>query len=106
MQMFDPAKVDLVSLTPDGGTVRLYIVSESEWTGSDDQINSLQAKIHNYVGYAVDGPMAEAYPELRGLPWQIVIRCRAGSPDPRTDQVVGQLVGSVRQYGGDLIIEV
>src|SRR5580658_8087609 len=86
--LFDAQKVDLVGISPDGTTVCLYIVSESAWTGSDAQINSLQAKIQTYVGYALDGLMTRAYPETTGLPWRIVLRCRRGAPGSRTTQVL------------------
>jgi hypothetical protein len=104
MEIFDARTVDLVALSPDGTTVCLYIVSDSEWTGSDAQINSLQSKIHAYVGYVLDGQMAAAYPETHDPPWQIVLRCRQGAPDARTGQVLAQLVETVRRYGGDLVI--
>ena len=81
---FDPSKVDLVSLTPAGDRVRLYIVSDSPWTGSDAQLQSLQEKVHNYVGFALDGQLVQAYPETNGVPWEIVIDCQKGLPDPRS----------------------
>ena len=104
--IFDAAKVDLVALSPDGATVCLYIVSDSEWLGSDAQIDSLQAKIQTYVGYAVDGKLAATYPETTNLPWRIVIRCRQGAPDARTQLVLDQLVDPVHRYGGDLVVDV
>jgi len=81
--LFDVTKIDLVALSADSSTVCLYNVSDFAWTGSDAQIGSLQAKIQSYVGYALDGQMAAAYPETRDLPWRIVIRCRRGAPDAR-----------------------
>jgi hypothetical protein len=71
--LFEPAIVDVVSVTPDGSRARLYIVSASPWTGSDQQLDSLQQKIHNYVGFAVDGQLAASFPETVGLRWQIAI---------------------------------
>lgn len=99
---FDPAKIDLVSVVPAGDRVRLYIVSDFPWTGSDAQLQSLQEKIHNYVGFALDGQLVRTYPETKGLPWEIVIDCQRGSPDSRSSQVLDQLRDGVRRYGGDL----
>lgn len=100
--LFDSAGVDVVSLSADETIVELHIVSDAPWTGSDDQITSLQQKIHNYVAFAVDGQLAATYPDVAGLPWQIVIRCLSGAPDPRTADVLDRTREPVQQHGGDL----
>jgi hypothetical protein len=94
--MFEASKVDFVSLSDDGSTVSLYIVSDSPWSGSDAQLESLQNKIHNYVSFALDGPMTATYPETQGLRRQIVIDCQAGPPDEPTDAVLTQVGQAVR----------
>ena len=101
---FDPAKIDLVSLNASGDRVRLHIVADSPWTGSDEQLQSLQSKIHNYVGFALDGQLVRSYPETEGMPWEVVIDCQAGQPDPRTREVLNQLTEGVRRHGGDLVV--
>ena len=65
--VFDAGSVDIVSIPADGATVDLHIVQDQPWSGSDEQINSLQQKINNYAAYAIDGPLVEAYPEANGL---------------------------------------
>ena len=100
--LFDPSKVDIVAAAPDGTTAELYIVADAPWTGSDAQIRSMQDKIHAYVGFAVDGNMAQLYPELASMRWRIVIRCLSGPPDVRTTDVLARTVEPVRGYGGDL----
>jgi hypothetical protein len=102
--LFDPSKVDLVALSPDGSAALLYIVNDSPWTGSDAQIKSLQAKIDNYVGFALDGEMTKLYPEMAGLDWRIVIDAQVGPPDPRSAQVIEHVAEAIRRYGGDLTI--
>jgi hypothetical protein len=100
--MFDATKVDAVALTPDEDAVLLYIIERDGWTGSDDQLLSLQSKIQTYVGYAVDGQMNRGYPETAGLPWRIVIESQAGRPDSRSAETINRLADPVRSYGGDL----
>jgi len=102
--LFDPVVVDLVSLSADRTTVLLTIVSDEPWTGSDEQTDSLQMKIHNYVGYARDGGLAKTYPETVGLPWTIAIDCRVTAPDPRTAAVLDALVEPLARYGGQLVV--
>jgi hypothetical protein len=58
--VFDASKVDLVTLDPNSDVVSLYIVATEDWTGVDEQLVSLQQKIHNYVSYALDGQMSRA----------------------------------------------
>ncbi len=102
--LFDGATVDAVSIPADGSAVELHIVADAPWTGSDAQITSLQQKIHTYVGFAADGQLAAAHPEAAGLPWRIVVQCRAGKPDERTADVLGRTRQQVQQYDGDLIV--
>jgi uncharacterized iron-regulated membrane protein len=103
--IFDPETVDLVTLTPDGGSVNLYIVQAEKWSGSDEQLMSLQQKIHNHVSYALDGRMAAAYPETADLTWRIVIDSQKGPLDSRTATVVTQVAEVVRRYNGELVIQ-
>jgi hypothetical protein len=101
---FNDAKVDLVAQSPDGASVLLYVVQAQPWTGSDEQIASLQAKIHNYVGFVLDGQMERTYPDVAGLPWEIVIDCQTGLPDPVSEGVLGHLAEVLPRYGGSLAI--
>ena len=100
--LFDPSKVDLVALSPDETTVELLIVADSGWSGSDEQIRSLQEKIHTYVGFAVDGQLAATCPDVADRPWSIVVQCAGDAPDPRTAEVLERSAEPVRGYGGDL----
>lgn len=99
---FDASSIDLVGLSPDGSSVELFIVQSGPWTGSESQIGTLQAKIQNYVGYAVDGQMLRDYPEVDGLPWRIVMDCQTGEPDGRAAAVFAHLSQALPQYGGDV----
>ena len=97
----NPNTIDLVGLTADGA-VQLFIVRDSPWTGTDDEIAALQGKIHSYVGYALDGQMHRDYPETVGAPWQVVVRSTAGSPDLRTAALLAQVGPAIENYGGTL----
>ncbi len=102
--LFDPAKVDLVSVSPDGSTVILHIVNDLPWSGTDAQLQSLQDKVHTYVGFALDGQMVSTYPETEGLAWTIRVDDQVGARDDRSSQVLTQLAEAVRRYGGDLVV--
>lgn len=102
--LFDPAKVDVVSISEDGKTVTVSVAQVGPWTGSDSQIKSLREKIHNCVGFILDGQMTNLYPETSGLTWQIGVDCHYGVPDSRTEFVLDQLAEAIAKYGGSLII--
>lgn len=103
--LFDPAKIDVVAMSPDGAAVELVIIADGPWTGSDEQVNSLQQKVQTYVSYAVDGAMVSAHPGTERLPWRIGIRCYAGAPDGRTSQLLEVLAHRLPAYGGSLIVQ-
>ena len=101
--LFDSQQVDAVAIAPDG-QVLLVVVADKPWSGSDAQLTSLQAKVQTYVSYALDGEMAQQYPETTGLPWRIVIHTQAGPPDERTSAVLALLAERLPAYGGQLDI--
>jgi hypothetical protein len=102
--MLDPAKIDFITLSPDGSTALLYIVVDSKWSGSDDELDSLMNKIDNYVGFATDGQMTSTYPETAGLAWNVVIDFQSGAPDARTSEVLEVLGPRVESSGGALSV--
>ena len=66
--------LDLVSLSPDGQTVRLHIIAEEAWSANGDTALLLQAKLKNYVAFAADGHLLRQYPDVRGKKVAIEIR--------------------------------
>ncbi len=102
--LFDASKVDVVALTPDGATVELVVVADAPWTGSDAQLQSLQAKVQTYVSFALDGPLLQQYPDARGLPWRIVIHSQSGQPHERTSTFLHALAERLSGYGGELTV--
>ena len=102
--LFDSSGVDVISVAEDDSLVELHIVVDHAWTGSDEQITSLQQKINTYVSFAVDGQLAATFPEVNGLPWRVVVRCHVGLPDARTSEVLEKTRQPVQSYGGDLVV--
>lgn len=79
-------------------------MADKPWTGSDAQLESLQAKVQTYVAFALDGELAERFPEAIGKPWRIVVNCLAGEPDSRTAQVLDVLGTRLPDHGGSLLV--
>ena len=102
---FSDQTVDLVGISPDGSEALIFLVQSGAWSGTDSQIASLQSKIRNYVGFAVDGQMVRSYPDVAGLPWVIVVDCQTGPPDPRSSHVISHAAEAVKKYGGEVRIK-
>ena len=99
---FDTTRMDLVTLAEDGSEVRLYVVGDRPWTGSDAQLSSLQEKIQNYVSFVLEGQLGRDYPTAAGLPWVIAIDCQAGPPDEATRDLLERLGTGIERDGGRL----
>ncbi|RKQ88211.1 hypothetical protein C8N24_6252 [Solirubrobacter pauli] len=99
--MLDTDYIDFLSVSPNGHAV-LHIVQQDRWTGTDDQLLTLQAKVNTYLAFVLDGQMAADHPDLADLPWRIALDSRAGAPDTRTAQLLSLLADGVRAHGGDL----
>ena len=97
-------EIDLVALSPSGHAVQIVIVLAEEWSDSDEGFAVLQDKINGSVGFAVDGQLTAAYPEVAHLPWEIVIACRA-APGARTAAYVASVMQAVDGYGGRLRLQ-
>ena len=69
--------IDALGIDEPSGRVVLVIRHEAPWDGSDQQLFLLQEKLNAYLSFALDGEMAEAYPELSKLPLRIQIDCAA-----------------------------
>lgn len=101
--LFDAGKVDLVSEAADG-VIDLVIVQDRAWTGSEAQLASLQAKVQAYVSFALDGGLAQQFPEAAGRPWRIFVHCQTGLPDPNTQSLFDLLGTRLPDYGGSLLV--
>ena|ERR1700722_12733453 len=68
--MSQKAKIDLVTYDPKRDAHILVAVETGD--GSTDSLRRLQERLHDYVDIAVDGFLAQKYPESRGK--SVVIR--------------------------------
>jgi hypothetical protein len=95
--------IDIVSITPDGGSVELHMVQSSKWTGSRAQLLRLQDKLNNYASFALDGQLAKMYPSAAGLPWRIVLQCQT-EPHPDVTDFIRRAKPLVEKDGGQLAL--
>jgi len=75
--------IDALGIDEGTGRVLLVMRHEGAWEGSAGQLYLLQEKLNAYLSFALDGEMAEAYPDFAGR--AIGVRIESGSaPDART----------------------
>jgi hypothetical protein len=78
-----PNVIDALGIDEASGRVILIIRHDAPWEGSDAQLYQLQEKLNAYLSFALDGEMAEAYPDFANRPVGLRIET-AAAPDART----------------------
>jgi hypothetical protein len=75
--------IDAFGIDEHSGRVVLVIRHDAPWEGSPAQLYLLQEKLNAYLSFALDGEMADAYPDFATRPLGLRIET-AAAPDPRT----------------------
>jgi hypothetical protein len=60
------------------------------WQGEDAQLMQLQEKLNAYLSFALDGELAEAFPQFVGKPLEIQLRT-THEPDPRAWDLIRRI---------------
>ena len=71
--------IDLIADDSNSGEVALIMLEERPWDGSELRLFQLQEKINAYLSFALDGEMAEAYPQFAARKIRLQLDC-AGLP--------------------------
>src|SRR5262245_30902499 len=71
----NPAILDLITVDAASGHVVLVMVERRPWGADPQQLRQIEEKINRYLGYALDGFLAEQYPQYRGKPVRIRLEC-------------------------------
>jgi hypothetical protein len=87
--------IDLIADDGKTGEVVLIMLEERPWDGSEQRLFQLQEKINAYLSFALDGEMAEAYPQFDGRKIRLQLDC-VGMPG---SDVVGFLSAVREQIG-------
>jgi hypothetical protein len=90
--------IDLMAHDRKTGVVTLAMTEPRPWDGSDLRLFQLQEKINAYLSFALDGEMAEAYPELAGCPLRLRLECM-GDPDPQTARMIAMIRKQIALQG-------
>jgi len=79
----DAHTIDGIGEDAKTGEAVLVMVETRPWKGSDARLFQLQEKINAYLSFALDGEMAESFPNLAGKTLRLQIDSPA-MPDART----------------------
>ena len=71
----NPMVMDLITVDPDSGKVVLAMFERRAWGASAQQFRQIEEKINRYMGYVLDGFLAEQYPNYLGKGVQIRLDC-------------------------------
>ena len=66
--------IDFLGFNRVAEEVLLVIVEKRQWTDIELQLFQLQEKLNAYLSFALDGEMADAYPDFVGKPLRVRLR--------------------------------
>ena len=93
--------IDLITHDEDEQRAELVMFERRPWDGGEDQLFELQEKLNDYLSFALDGEMAEAYPELANAALTVVLRCTE-EPTPEVVAFLSQVRDQIGLQGIDL----
>jgi len=75
--------LDAIAHDPKTDEVVLMMLESRPWSGGDEQLFQLQEKLNTYLSFALDGEMAESFPQFAGKKVRIQLDTPS-MPDERT----------------------
>ena len=76
-----PEVVDLVAYLPKSNEVALVMIENRPWDGSQHRLLEIQSKVHNYVGFALDGQFKQTYSKYADKIICIELHCLQAPPE-------------------------
>jgi hypothetical protein len=97
--------VDLIMVDPSSGKVVLVMVERRTWGASPRQFLEIEEKINRYMGYVLDGFLAEHHPEFAGKSVQIRLDC-VEEPHGEAMRFVQAAQHAIAAHGLEMIVNV
>jgi len=94
----NPAVVDLITLDKPSDTVVLVMKERRPWGAAREQLKQIEEKLNRYLGYVLDGFLAEQYPQYRGKSVQIRFDC-AEAPQGEARRFVEAMTHATQSLG-------
>jgi hypothetical protein len=94
----NPAVIDLITLDNASDTVVLVMVERRPWDTTREQFKQIEEKLNRYMGYVLDGFLAEQYPQYAGRSVQIRLDC-AETPHGDAVRFVAAMTHATESHG-------
>ena len=101
----NPKVVDLISVDTASDKVVLTMIERRPWGADQRQFQQIEEKINRYMGYALDGFLAEHYPQYEGKRVQIRLEC-AEEPHGEAVLFVQAAARAASDHGLELVVAV
>ena len=79
-------------------TVVLVMTERRPWDATREQFKQIEEKLNRYMGYVLDGFLAEQYPQYRGKSVQIRLDC-AEAPHGEAVRFVAAMTHATQSHG-------
>jgi hypothetical protein len=97
--------IDLIGVDPATDKVVLTMVERRPWGASKQQFQQIEEKINRYMGYVLDGFLADHYPQYEGKKVQIRLEC-AEEPHGEATFFVQAAARAAGDHGLELVATV
>jgi hypothetical protein len=97
--------VDLIEVDPVSGDVVLVMIERRPWGADPRQFQQIEEKINRYLGYALDGHLAEHYPRYQGKQVRLRLDC-AQAPTGEALRFVGAAAHAASAHGVEFVAQV
>jgi hypothetical protein len=97
--------VDLITVDPASGQVVLAMFERRPWGSDPGQFGQIEEKINRYMGYVLDGFLAEQYPQYVGKPVALRLDC-AEAPEGEAARFVAAAADATSRHGLAFVVNV
>jgi len=97
--------IDLISTDPAADKVVLTMVERRPWGASPQQFQQIEEKINRYMGYVLEGFLADHYPQFEGKKVQLRLEC-AEEPHGDATLFVQAAARAAEDHGLELVVAV
>ena len=101
----NPKVVDLISVDPASDKVVLTMIERRPWGASPQQFQQIEEKINRYMGYVLDGFLADHYPQYEGKRVQLRLEC-AEEPHGEATLFVQAAAHAASDHGLEFVVAV
>jgi translation initiation factor RLI1 len=94
----NPVVIDLITLDKASDTVILVMTERRPWGAVAQQFTQIEEKVNRYMGYVLDGFLAEHYPQYMGKAVRIRLDC-AEAPQGESARFVEAMTDAIETHG-------